>query len=119
MNYPLDLTFKVLALTGQIYVRDASGSLVAFVKQKFLKLKEDINIFADEQQSQRDARNPSEHPYRQAFDYQLPSHAQRTGSERQPRRQFSSPRHTSNEQQSWPSHHRQSRAPYSTSARDR
>lgn len=52
MNYPLDLSFKILALTGQIYVRDASGMLVAFVKQKFLKLKEDINIYADEQQTQ-------------------------------------------------------------------
>jgi hypothetical protein len=51
MNYPLDLTFKILALSGQIYVRDAGGALVAFVRQKFLKLKEDINIFGDEQQT--------------------------------------------------------------------
>lgn len=51
MNYPLELSFKILALSGQIYVRDASGALVAFVRQEFLKLKEDINIYADEQQS--------------------------------------------------------------------
>lgn len=51
MNYPLDLSFKILALASQIYVRDASGSLVCYVKQKMFKLKEDINVFADEQQT--------------------------------------------------------------------
>lgn len=48
MNYPLQLSFKILALASQIYVRDANGQLVGYVKQKLLKLKEDIGIFADE-----------------------------------------------------------------------
>ncbi|MCY7376676.1 MAG: hypothetical protein LH472_12015 [Pyrinomonadaceae bacterium] len=52
MNYPLTLTFKLLALASQIYVRDANGNLVGYVKQKLLKLKEDINVFADENQTQ-------------------------------------------------------------------
>lgn len=52
MNYPLKLSFKLLALASQIYVRDANGQLVGYVKQKLLKLKEDINVFADEQQTQ-------------------------------------------------------------------
>jgi uncharacterized protein YxjI len=52
MNYPIDLTFKLLALASQIYVRDADGSLLGYVKQKLLKLKEDINIYADESKSQ-------------------------------------------------------------------
>ena len=52
MNFPLSLTFKLLALANQIYVRDAHGNLLGYVKQKFFKLKEDINIFADEQQTQ-------------------------------------------------------------------
>ncbi len=51
MNYPVDLSFKLLALTSQIYIRDASGSLLGYVKQKMFKLKEDINIFADEGQT--------------------------------------------------------------------
>ncbi len=51
MNYPLTLTFKLLALASQIYVRDASGGTVGYVKQKLLKLKEDINVFADENQT--------------------------------------------------------------------
>lgn len=51
MNYPLDLSFKLLALANQIYVRDASGNLVFYVKQKAFKLKEAITVFADEQQT--------------------------------------------------------------------
>lgn len=52
MNYPLSLSFKLLALASQIYVRDANGNLLGYVKQKMFKLKEDINIFADEGQTQ-------------------------------------------------------------------
>jgi uncharacterized protein YxjI len=52
MNYPIEFSFKILALASQIYVRDASGSLIAYVKQKLFKLREDINIFADEKQEQ-------------------------------------------------------------------
>ena len=52
MNYPLDLSFKLLAIASQIYIRDANGQLIGYVKQKLFKLKEDINIFADESQTQ-------------------------------------------------------------------
>ena len=52
MNYPLELSFKLLALASQIYIRDANGNLVGYVKQKLFKLKEDINVFADEGQTQ-------------------------------------------------------------------
>ena len=52
MNFPITLTFKLLALASQIYVRDAGGNTVGYVKQKLLKLKEDINVFADENQTQ-------------------------------------------------------------------
>lgn len=52
MNYPVSLTFKLLALASQIYIRDSSGNLLGYVKQKLLKLKEDINVYADEQQTQ-------------------------------------------------------------------
>lgn len=52
MNYPLELSFKILALASQIYIRDSSGNLIGYVKQKLLKLKEDINVFADENQTQ-------------------------------------------------------------------
>ncbi len=53
MNYPLELSFKLLALASQIYIRDANGQLLGYVKQKLFKLKEDINIFADESQTRQ------------------------------------------------------------------
>lgn len=53
MNFPIDLSFKILALASQIYIRDANGNLMGYVKQKMFKLKEDINIFADESQTRQ------------------------------------------------------------------
>ena len=52
MNYPIDFSFKILAIASQIYIRDANGGLIGYVKQKLFKLKEDINVFADENQTQ-------------------------------------------------------------------
>lgn len=52
LNYPLDLSFKVVALAPQISVTDASGNLVFYVKQKLFKLKEAVTVFADAQQIQ-------------------------------------------------------------------
>ena len=52
MKYPINLSFKILALASQIYIRDPDNSLMGYVKQKMFKLKEDINVFADEQQTQ-------------------------------------------------------------------
>jgi uncharacterized protein YxjI len=53
MNFPIELSFKLLALASQIYIRDASGNMIGYVKQKMFKLKEDINIFTDESQAQQ------------------------------------------------------------------
>lgn len=52
MDYPLQLSFKLMALTPQIYVRDAQGNLRMYVKQKMFKLKENVTVFADEAQQQ-------------------------------------------------------------------
>ncbi|MBW3571562.1 MAG: hypothetical protein KY467_10685 [Gemmatimonadetes bacterium] len=52
MNYPLHLSFKLIAMAPQIYVRDAAGQLRMYVKQKMFKLKEKVTVFADEAQSQ-------------------------------------------------------------------
>lgn len=52
LNYPINLSFKKLALASQIYIRDANGTLLGYVKQKLFKLKEDINVFSDETQTQ-------------------------------------------------------------------
>lgn len=51
MNYPLQLTFKILAIARQLSVTDAGGRLVCYVKQKAFKLKESITVFADVEQT--------------------------------------------------------------------
>lgn len=51
MQYPLQLRFKLLAIASQIYVNEPGGSLVFYVKQKAFKLKEDITVFADPEQT--------------------------------------------------------------------
>ena len=51
MRYPLSLSFKTFALSPQISVRDAAGELRMYVKQKAFKLKEQVTVFADEQQT--------------------------------------------------------------------
>ena len=51
MTFPLDLRFKILAISSQIAVTDAQGSPVYYVKQKAFKLKEAVTVFADEGQT--------------------------------------------------------------------
>lgn len=51
MNYPLKLNFKILAVAPQIFVRDANGNELMYVKQKLFKLKEAINVFSDQSQT--------------------------------------------------------------------
>jgi hypothetical protein len=51
LNYPLSLSFKIVALAPQLSVTDANGSLVAYVKQKLFKLKEDVTVFEDVQKT--------------------------------------------------------------------
>lgn len=47
MQYPLDMRFKMLTLAQQIFVRDASGNPILFIKQKMFRLKEKIEVMSD------------------------------------------------------------------------
>jgi len=47
LAYPLQLTFKLVAIAPQISVTDASGRLLLYVKQKAFKLKEAVTVFGD------------------------------------------------------------------------
>ena len=47
MNYPLQLSFKIIALASQIYVRDSSGTEICYVKQRMFKLKEAVQVHTD------------------------------------------------------------------------
>jgi uncharacterized protein YxjI len=51
MNYPIDLSFKLLALASQIRMTDANGQMLGYVKQKLFKLKNEITVFSDEAQT--------------------------------------------------------------------
>lgn len=53
LQFPVTLTFKLVALAPQIYVKDATGREILYVKQKLLKLKEKVRVFADSSQSQQ------------------------------------------------------------------
>jgi uncharacterized protein YxjI len=51
MQYPLQLTFKIMAIAQQITVRDAQNTVLFHVKQKAFKLKESVTIFGDVEQT--------------------------------------------------------------------
>ncbi|MGB0775281.1 MAG: hypothetical protein ACPGUY_05510 [Akkermansiaceae bacterium] len=53
MNYPLQFRFKVVALAPQIFVEDAQGNTICYVKQKLFKFKENIQIFSDKTKSRQ------------------------------------------------------------------
>lgn len=51
MEYPLQISFKIIAIARQLSVRDAHGQLVFYVRQKAFKLKEAVRVFADQEQT--------------------------------------------------------------------
>jgi uncharacterized protein YxjI len=51
MQYPLRLSFKIMAIAQQITVRDAQEKVLFYVKQKAFKLKEAVTIFGDVEQT--------------------------------------------------------------------
>ena len=53
MQYPLELTFKIVALAPQLKVTDVTGKTVCYVRQKMFKLKEAVEIFTDETRTEK------------------------------------------------------------------
>lgn len=53
LDFPLTMRMKLLALAPQFYVSDKNNQPIAYVKQKLFKLKEDIRVYANEQQEQQ------------------------------------------------------------------
>jgi hypothetical protein len=51
MQFPVRMTFKILALSPQISVTDAGGRLLFYIKQKAFRLKESVTVFADREQT--------------------------------------------------------------------
>jgi uncharacterized protein YxjI len=52
MNYPLNLSFKIVVFNPQVVIQDSTGKIVLYVKQKALALKESVKVFSDDKQSQ-------------------------------------------------------------------
>ena len=46
--FPLEFSFRLLALSPQLFVRDASGQEIAYVRQKLFRLKELVKIFPNQ-----------------------------------------------------------------------
>lgn len=52
MQYPVTFRFKLLAFSPQIYVTDASGKTICYVKQKLFRFKEKVEVFTDDSRKQ-------------------------------------------------------------------
>jgi len=52
LQFPLDLTFKISTLSNDFVTQDANGITVAYVRQKMLKLIDEIQVYTDESRSQ-------------------------------------------------------------------
>lgn len=53
MQFPLELRFKVVAISPQVSVTDAAGDVVMYVKQKAFKLKEHVDVFSDKEKTRQ------------------------------------------------------------------
>ncbi len=51
MQYPINLSFKILTLGQRITATDSSGKTLLYIKQKMFKLKEKVVVYNDDQQS--------------------------------------------------------------------
>jgi len=50
-QYPLFVSFKILAFAPQLQITDSSGRSLVYVKQKLFKFKEKVDIFTDKSKS--------------------------------------------------------------------
>jgi len=51
INFPVNFQFKISSLANDFTATDANGKVIAYVRQKMFKLKEDIEIYNDESKS--------------------------------------------------------------------
>ena len=52
MQFPLQLTFKVTTLSNDFVASDATGNTIAYVRQKMLRLLEEVQVFNNESRSE-------------------------------------------------------------------
>ncbi|WP_350291927.1 hypothetical protein [uncultured Croceitalea sp.] len=52
LNFPISFDFNISTISNDFTARDAQGKVIAYVRQKMFKLKEDIEVFADDSRAQ-------------------------------------------------------------------
>jgi hypothetical protein len=52
LQFPLNLTFKIGTLSNDFVIKDANENTVGYVRQKMLKLIEEVQVFSDESRSE-------------------------------------------------------------------
>lgn len=52
LNYPLNFLFKISTLSSDFTITDTEGNFVGYVRQKLLKIKEEVKVFSDESRTQ-------------------------------------------------------------------
>ena len=50
-DYPLELGFKIATIGTRVRITDATGRLISYVRKKKFRIKEDVGVYADENQS--------------------------------------------------------------------
>lgn len=52
LQFPLQFTFKITTLSNDFMACDANGNTIAYIRQKMLKLKEEVQVFSDQSKSE-------------------------------------------------------------------
>lgn len=52
-EYPLHMKFHIATLSNDFSITDSSGKYIAYVRQKMLKLREHVEVFEDDSQSNK------------------------------------------------------------------
>ncbi|MBP1675944.1 MAG: hypothetical protein H6Q20_503 [Bacteroidetes bacterium] len=52
LNFPLQLKFRITTLSNDFEAQDAQGNTIAYVRQKMLKLVEEVQVFNNESRSE-------------------------------------------------------------------
>ena len=51
LDYPLEMSFKIATIGTRVRVTDAAGRQVAYLRKKKFRLREDVRVYEDEDQS--------------------------------------------------------------------
>jgi hypothetical protein len=51
-SYPLQLSFKLIALAPRVRVKDATGNEIFYIEQKVLALRESVKVFNNSQEKE-------------------------------------------------------------------